>query len=171
MERNILLGYLFTVLNYGFYCASRFLGKKQKMLTLDLLAKISSVIGLAFLGSLSGAYSMVVNVGYLISANIKERKHYRRPGLYVLFQLALLWVMIRSYSGLPSILVFCSTSIALFAVWWLPPQKMRLAGLTANCFTLAYHLSLQNWAGLCEFAVIASNLTSYLKYRRAGEKQ
>lgn len=171
MERNILLGYFFTVLNYAFYCASRFLRKKHNMLTLDLLAKISSVIGLAFLGSLGGAYSMVVNFGYLISANIKERQGKRWPGLYILFQGLLLWVMVHNFVGISSVLVFCSTSIALFAVWWLPPQKMRLAGLTANCFTLAYHLSLQNWAGLCEFAVIASNLTSYLKYRRSAEKQ
>lgn len=167
MERNIILGYIFTALNYAFYCTSRFLRKKQSMLLLDLGAKISFVLGLTFLGSLSGAYSMAVSFATVICANIKEAKQVKWPGFYVLFQTLLVLVMISQYAGISSILVFLSISIALYATWWLPPQKMRVTGLVSNLFTLLYNISLKNWAGLLELAVIASNLGSYLKYRKA----
>lgn len=169
MEENLLLGYFFTILNYMFYCISRFGRRKQQML-LDLLSKISFVIGMVFMGSLSGAYSMVVNFIYLILATIKERKHYKWPGLYVILELLLVCAMVNSFAGISSILIFISTSISLLAVWWLPPQKMRLTGLVANIFTLFYHFSLRNWAGLCEIAVITSNITSYVRYQQKSRQ-
>lgn len=171
MERNAILGYFFTALNYGFYCTSRFMQKKQSMLLLDLGSKISFVLGLIFLGSLSGAYSMAVSFATVICANIKEAKNYKWPGFYVLFQALLVWIMISQYAGISSILVFFSISIALYATWWLPPQKMRVTGLVSNLFTLMYNISLKNWAGLLELAVIASNLGSYLKYRREDARK
>lgn len=66
----MLLGYAFTALNYLLYCVSRFCKKKYQMLTLDLLAKVAFVIGLFFMGSLSGVFSMLVTFFYLIAANI-----------------------------------------------------------------------------------------------------
>lgn len=170
MERNLILGYFFTVLNYAFYCTSRFLRSKQSMLLLDLGSKISFLLGLICLGSFSGAYTMAISFATVIFANIKEAKQTRWPGLYVLLQGLLLWVLIFRFEGISSILVFLSFSIALFATWWLPPQKMRITGLVSNLFTLMYNISLQNWAGLFELAVIASNLGSYLKYRKAREQ-
>lgn len=168
MENNLFLGYLFTVLNYAFYCISRFCRKKNQMLLLDLLSKISFVIGMVFMGSLSGAYSMLVNFTYLIFANIKERKQYKWPALYIIFQLLLICTMINSFAGISSILICISTSISLLSVWWLSPQKMRLAGLAANVSTLLYHFSLRNWAGLCEILVIGSNIVSYVKYKKSS---
>ena len=166
LEKNLILGYLFTVLNYGFYCASRFCKKKEQMLLLDLMSKLAFVVGLVFMGSLSGAYSMIVNFVYIIFANIKERKQYKWPVLFWLFQLLLVAVLLISFDGISSILVFATVSVNLVAVWWLPPQKMRAVGLVCNVFTLLYHVSLQNWAGACELIVAASNLVSLLKYRR-----
>lgn len=55
---NLFLGYSFTLLNYIFYSISRFCDKKYKMLTLDLLAKVSTIVALVI----------------LIAANIKERE-------------------------------------------------------------------------------------------------
>lgn len=164
--RNTALGYAFTIINYVFYCSSRFCRHKRQMLLWDLMSKIAFVIGLLCLGSLSGAYSMIVTFCYLIFANIKERKNQKWPLLYVIFQALLILVMVRHYAGISSVFIFLSTSIALLSVWWLPPQKMRVAGLTANIMTLCYHISLQNWAGMCELAVMVSNLASYIKYRR-----
>lgn len=76
---NLFLGYSFTLLNYIFYSISRFCDKKYKMLTLDLLAKVSTIVALFFMGSLSGAYSMFVSFVILIAANIKERKQGKWP--------------------------------------------------------------------------------------------
>lgn len=135
---------------------------------MDLLSKTSYMLALLCLGSLSGAYSIMLNLGYLICANIKERHGYRWPVLYALFELALIGIMLGNFEGISSVLIFCSTSISLFSIWWMPPQKMRLLGLGANFITLSYHISLRNWAGVFEFAVIASNVSSYLKYRRSG---
>ena len=171
MEKNVLLGYFFTVLNYAFYCSSRFCRKKYQMLFWDLLSKISFVTALLCLGAFSGAYSMIITFCYLVCANIKERKNCRWPLLYVFFQALLIFVMVWNFEGISSVFVVLSTSIALLSVWWLRPQKMRIAGITANVMTLCYNISLKNWAGLCELAVIASNLTSFLKYRRESLKK
>ena len=161
-------GYLFTILNYIFYCTSRFCRRKYQMLTMDLLAKIAFILGLYFLGSMSGVYSMAVTFFYLICANIKERLNRRWMGLYIFNEALLVYVMIHSFAGLSSVFIFASTSIALLAVWWLPPQQMRIAGLVGNIMTLLYNLSIRNWAGLFELAVIFSNFTSFLKYRHTN---
>ena len=42
----IFWGYLFTVLSYGCFCLSRFMKRKVMILTLDLLAKILTILGL-----------------------------------------------------------------------------------------------------------------------------
>ena len=164
----IWFGYFFTILNYIFYCISRFCRKKYQMLTLDLLAKIAFILGLYFLGSMSGVYSMAVTFFYLICANIKERLNRRWMGLYIFNEVLLVYVMIHSFAGLSSVFIFVSTSIALLAVWWLPPQQMRIAGLVGNIMTLLYNLSIRNWAGLFELAVIFSNFSSFLKYMRTN---
>lgn len=74
LESDLLIGYIFTIFNYIFYCMSRFCNKKYQMLTLDLLAKLSTFIALLFLNALSGAYSMLVSFVILIAANIKIRR-------------------------------------------------------------------------------------------------
>lgn len=165
----MLLGYAFTILNYLLYCVSRFCKKKYQMLTLDLLAKVAFIAGLIFMGSLSGAYSIVANFFWLIFANIKERRGRNWPGVYGAFQLILVGILIFQFEGISSILIFCSSTLALLSVWWLSPQKMRLVGILVNVITLAYQLSIGNWAGLCELIVMASTLASYPKYRRVGE--
>ncbi len=161
----VILGYSFTALNYLLYCVSRFCKKKYQMLTLDLMAKIAFVIGLVFMGSLSGAYSMMANFFWLIFANIKERKEKRWLAIYIIFEILLICILLFQFEGISSVLVFTSSSLTLFSVWWLPPQKMRITGIVVNIITLMYQLSIQNWAGLFELAVITSTLLSYVKYR------
>lgn len=165
----MIFGYLFTILNYVIYSFGRFRARKEQILFFDLAAKVSYIIGLYLMGSLSGALSMVVTFFYLICANIKERRHYKWPAAYLFFEGMLLLVMIKSFAGISSILMFISSTIALLCVWWLPPQKMRVLGFVGNIISLCYNLSIRNWGGLFEIIVMTSNLTSYLKYRRTAK--
>ncbi len=162
----ILLGYLFTVLNYVCYCLSRFMRLKKAMLLWDLMAKVFISMGLYCFGSLSGAYISMAVFFMLIVANIRERLNKKWLGSYLFFQALYLVILYYTYIGISSILVVLTVSITLFSVWWLPPQKMRLVG-GLNGFTyLAYQISIRNWAGLLEIFVILSNFISFWKYRK-----
>ena len=164
-ETMVYLGYLFTVFNYIFYCGSRFGKKKSQMLTLDILAKLSTFLALLCLGSLSGAYSMMVSFLILLVSRVKEWKNRVWAPVYVLFQLVLILIMIFRFEGISSVLVFLTSSVSLLSVWWLRPQGMRVAGLITSTTSLLYQLSIRNWAGLLEILVICSNVLSYLRYR------
>ncbi|MBE6467962.1 MAG: YgjV family protein [Alphaproteobacteria bacterium] len=162
-----LLGYLFTTLNYGCYCLSRFMKQKKTMLLLDLLSKVLTVLGLYCLDSLSGAYVFAGVFFLLIVANIKERLNKRWLLGYVFFQGLYLFILFYTYVGISSVLVVLQVSINLFCIWWLSPQKMRVIG-GLNSFTcLAYQISIKNWAGLLEIFVIFSNFIAFLKYKKS----
>lgn len=163
----IALGYLFTVINYVFYCISRFAEKKTTILFLDLIAKIFTILGLYCLGSLSGAISFIITFFLLIVANIKEQKNKKWLLGFIIFQTLYILTVIYQYDGLPSILIFGTSSVNLLCVWWLSPQNMRVVGGFNSIFYLAYQISIKNWAGLIEILVILSNALSYLKYRAA----
>lgn len=167
----MILGYVFTVFNYIFYCGSRFCKKKYQMLTLDILAKISTFLALLCLGSLSGAYSMLISFVILLVSTIKERKGRVWAPFYVLFQVLLLLILWRRFEGISSVLVFLTSSVSLLSVWWLRPQGMRVAGLVTSCTSLLYQLSIRNWAGLLEIFVICSNVLSYVRYRSGKKKK
>ena len=162
----IFLGYFFTVLNYACYCISRYAKTKQMMLLLDLAAKIFTILGLYCLGSLSGAYIFCVTFFLLIIANIKEKKQKKWLPLYLLFQGLYLAILICAFEGISSILVFTTSSITLWCIWWLPPQRMRLIGGWNSVLYLLYQISIKNWAGLIELAVIYCNFAAYLKYKK-----
>lgn len=164
------IGYFFTVFNYIFYCASRFCKKKYQMLTLDILAKVSTFLALYCLGSLSGAYSMMVSFLILLVSTVKERKKRTWTPVYCLFQLALILIMALRFEGISSVLVFFTSSVSLLSVWWLRPQGMRVAGLVTSVSSLLYQMSIRNWAGLLEIFVICSNILSFVKYRSRAEK-
>ena len=161
----IFLGYLFTVINYICYCLSRFVKTKQMMLLLDLVAKIFTIAGLYCLGSLSGAYLFVITFFLLIIANIKEKKDKKWILGYLFFQGLYIIATCMVFEGISSILVFINATLNLWCVWWLPPQKMRVVGGLNSIFYLAYQISIKNWAGLIELAVIYSNFAAYLKYK------
>lgn len=166
MTQYVFLGYLFTVFNYIFYCSSRFYRKKTHILGLDLLAKLSMILATFFLGSLSGSYSMMVSFIILITANIKEKRGSRWTLGYALFQASLVAILIFRFEGLSSVLVFLTSSVSLLSIWWLVPQKMRIASIVTSVTSFLYQLSIQNYAGLLELIVITSNVLSYLKYSK-----
>lgn len=162
----IILGYLFTVINYIFYCISRFLVDKKNILLMDLIAKIFTILGLACLNSYSGAISFCITFALLIVANIKERKNKNWTLFFILFQISYVITLFLKYEGISSTLVFISCTINLICVWWLSPQKMRLLGCAGSVIYLLYQISIKNWVGLIEILVILSNFASYLKYRK-----
>ena len=162
----IILGYIFTILNYICYCSGRFMRQKAAILTLDLIAKLFTAAGLYCLSSLSGAYIYVIAFIMLILANIKERIHKEWLWGYILFQSIYFTILYTTYVGISSILVTLTASIKLFCVWFLPPQQMRFWG-GINSFTfLAYQISIKNWAGLLEIFSLFSNFFSFIKYRK-----
>ena len=162
----IILGYLFTVLNYAFYYLSRFMKQKVTILTLELVAKIFNILALYCLSSLSGVYTFIVTFFLLIVVNIKERLGKEWLWGYIFFQSLYFIILYTTYAGISSILVVLTVSINLFAIWFWPPQKMRLAG-TAGCITyLAYQISIKNWAGLLEIFALFSNVISFIKYKK-----
>ena len=166
----IWLGYLFTILNYICYCCSRFMKTKKLMLLCDLLAKIFTALGLYFIGSLSGAYIFAITFFALLIANIKEQKQKNWWLIYLIFQITYIIILCKTYEGISSILVTVTTSITLYSVWWLKPQKMRLIGGFNSILYLFYQISIRNWSGLLEIFVIASNFTAFIKYMKASKK-
>lgn len=169
MTPNTILGYIFTVFNYIFYCSSRFRKKKQKILGLDLLAKLSMILATYFLGSLSGSYSMMVSFTILVTANIKEKNGKRWPLGYLLFQTVLIAILVLRFEGISSVLAFLTSSVSLLSIWWLVPQQMRIASMVTSITSLLYQLSIRNFAGLLELIVISSNVLSFLKYRKTSK--
>ena len=161
----ILLGYFFTVINYVCYCVSRFAHTKQMMLFCDLLAKIFTILGLYCLGSFTGAYIFCITFVLLIIANIKEKYNKIWAPIYILFQGLYLLILCNVFEGLSSVLVFITSSVTLYCIWWLPPQKMRIVGGWNSVLYLLYQISIKNWAGLIELAVIYSNFAAYIKYK------
>lgn len=162
----ITLGYIFTLLHYISYCASRFMKQKTLMLLLELCANIFLALGLYYLNSLSGYYIVITLIFVLITANIKERLHKKWILGHIFFQTVYATILYTTYVGLSSVLIFTSASIALVNVWWMPPQKMRLISALTSTIFLIYQLSIQNWAGLIELIVITCNFLAFFKYKK-----
>ena len=162
----IILGYIFTVINYAFYCASRFAPKKEQILFMNLISKIFTILGLYCLNSLSGAFSFSVTFFLILAAYIKERKKEKWTFLFIVFQLLYVAILISKFEGISSALIFTTSSISLFCVWWLPPQQMRFVGGLNSLLFLLYQISIKNWAGLIEILVFLSNLLAYIKYMK-----
>ena len=166
----IALGYIFTVINYVLYCASRFAVSKKTILLMDLVAKVFTVMGLYCLNSLSGAAVFCITFVLLIAANIKERLDKKCLWGFIVFQALYTIALFYTYDGISSILVFLSATINLLCIWWFAPQNMRLVG-GFNCIIyLAYQISIKNWAGLIEILVLISNFAAYIKYHKDTPK-
>ena len=167
----IYLGYGLTVVNYIFYCVSRYQRDKKNILFLDLFAKFCTVIALYCFNSLTGSYIMLLKFFIGIACYIKECKNYKLFGLYWLFQAVLIIIFWNTYVGISSVLIFVSSSISLFANWWLSPQYMRLCAVMAALFYLSFQISLANWAGLLEIVAISCNFGAYMKYRDKDKEE
>lgn len=132
---------------------------------MDLLSKVFMIIALYCFGSIGGSLSFIVAFILIIIATLKENQKQDWLFGYILFQFMYIAILITTFDGIASILVFITVSIKLFALWWMRPQGIRMLGIIASLFFIAYQLAIHNWAGLLEICVIASNATSFLKYR------
>lgn len=163
----LVLGYLFMILNYISFCLGIFCREKKWILTLEVLSRLFTILGLYCFNSLTGAYNSILLLIALSILNIRERiSDNKMTWLYVIFQSVLCVIFYKTYIGVSSILVFVSSSVCLFHNWFMPPQLMRLIG-GCNCVIyLIYQLSIGNWAGFSELIVIVCTFSSYIKYRR-----
>lgn len=163
-----ILGYTLTTLNYVCFIISRFLREKKWIVTLDVIAKILLICGLLCFGSLTGSYNMLITLVMLIVLNIKERKapDKKWTPIWALLEIALITVLIFTYKGLPSVLVFITSSVTVWHTWFMPPQIMRIIGGWNAILFFIYQMLIKNWAGALELLVVASNFTSYYKYKK-----
>ncbi|MBO4643793.1 MAG: hypothetical protein J5716_04185, partial [Alphaproteobacteria bacterium] len=106
----IFWGYFFTIINYVCYCVSRFLKTKQQMLLLDLISKVFTILGLYCLGSMTGVWAFVLMFVWLIVANVKEKYNKKWIFGFVLFQGLYCFVLVYTYAGISSFLVFLNSS-------------------------------------------------------------
>lgn len=162
----IILGYIFTLMNYGFFCASRFCKKKINMLSLDLCAKITTTLGLVCFGSFSGVYSMITNSFVLLGGYFKEKYNKKWYWMFGIFASIFIAILILQFNGISSILVVSTSFVTLVSIWFLKPQQMRIVGAFCSLAYFAYQMTIKNYVGFLEFFVIASTIISYIKYRK-----
>lgn len=166
----IYVAYGLTFINYVFYCSSRYMKKKEHMLLFDMIAKIVTTISFLLLNSKTGMFNMVLAFMLILYNYVEEKKETTsKTQNIIVFSIATsiyIIILFLTYSDISSILVFTTSIISLISNQFLPPQKMRMAGIFNSILYLIYQLTLKNWAGLLEIIVIISNLTSWLKYKK-----
>lgn len=146
---------------------------KKTILELDLMSKTCTVIGLFCLGSITGAVNMVISFFVILVLNIRESrfKGSRWVGLFVVVQLGYVLSALCTYAGISSILIFMSCTNMLIANWFLSPQKMRIVGGLNSFIYLGYQISIRNWAGLVEIAVIICNFASFVMHKEKRKQR
>ena len=168
-----ILGYVLTALNYGCFITSRFLREKKWIVTLDVMAKILLICALLCFNSLTGSYNMLISLIMLIILNIKERKAPDKKWItpWALLEIALLLVFIFTYDGLPSILVWFTSTVTIWHTWFMPPQIMRIIGGWNGILFFIYQMLIKNWVGVLELLVITSNFVAYYKYKKIFKEE
>ena len=167
----LIIAYIATVINYLCYCVSRYCKAKKGMVSLDLAAKLFSMIALILLGSLTGGFNMALSFVLLIIIRIREKWNFSEIANVLLFSVFLcgyIGILIFTFQGLPSVLTFLTSSLTLTGLCFLSPQGMRKIGIFASLLYLCYMLSIKNWVGLLEVLVLFSNISSYLYYKKRG---
>lgn len=166
----MVLGYTFSVFNYIFYCLSRFMKEKKSMLALDIISKICTITSLFFFGSIAGSLNMFIAIPLLVVGIFKEKYDYMKKfiinhGIFLIFLTSYIFSCVVFYDGLSSILITITSVLTLLAIWYFPPQLMRINGIIVCFIYLGYQLSIDNYVGLAEIFVIISNIVSYREYK------
>lgn len=165
----MILGYVFSIINYTFYGLGRFMKKKSAILVFCLLSLLAAAISCYFFNSLSGYYLLLTQIAVTVVAYIKEKKYFTKflkYAIYILAQVFITAAIMYTFMGISSILCYISVSIAIFGVWWLDEQKMRISGIFVCLFSFLYNLTISNYLGVLELAIIATNIVSYLIYKK-----
>ena len=148
-----ILGYVLTVFNYLFYCISRFKKEKHQILYIDIISKLFVIASLWAFNSMSGVYMVAIQLLLLFVVYYKTKKNKKWNIGFVLSMIAFLTIALLQYEGISTILMLLSS-----------PQHMRLIGIAASCFYLAYCMTIKNYVGILEIFVIISNISAYRMY-------
>lgn len=165
----MILGYIFSIINYILYATGRFMKNKPAILFFCVLSLTTAAISCYFFGSMVGFYLLLIQVFFNIIAYIKSKKNFNKIlnySIYIFTQILITIASIYTFQGIPSILCYISVTIALFSVWWFNEQKMRIAGIFVCLFSFLYSLTIHNYMGTLELAIIASNIISYCVYNK-----
>lgn len=165
----MILGYIFSIINYTFYGLGRFMKKKSAILVFCLLSLLAAAISCYFFNSLSGYYLLLTQIIVTSLAYIKEKKTFNKfltYGIYIAAQLFITATIMYTFKGMSSVFCYISVTIAIFSVWWLNEQKMRLTGIFICLFSFLYNMTIGNYLGVLELAIIATNIISYFIYKK-----
>ena len=171
IESPQIFGYIFTIISYVIYCVGRYSKKKSGMLCTDILSKIIASAGFLYLRSYTAVGNMLGGIAVLCMASLKEKKHKKWIVMYVLLELMYVVILLNTMQGISSVIIFITSTISLYNIWWNNPQKMRILGIVNSIIYTGFQISIKNWAGLLEIFVISSNISSYLKYRKESSKE
>ncbi len=163
----LVLGYVFTVLGYLAYWIGRFFKKKSVLMLTNSLSSAFFIGQFFCFGSYNGMANSCLVVARGLAVNLKDKLKKPLHWLFCLFILAFIGTATIFWSGWPSIFTTITMFINIYANWYLPPQKLRLATCIASVFAEIFLLSLGNYLGmLFELTIIASNLISWFKYHK-----
>ena len=166
----IYLGYIFTTLGYISYWIGRFFKKKSVMMATNSLSSLFLAISFIFFNSYHGIANQVLVVARGIFINYKDKRQKPMHWLFVLFVMLFLIVTVIFWSGWASVFALITMLINIYANWYLPPQKLRIATVLASCFYEGFLICIGNWSGVAlELTIIISNFVSWYRYRRISE--
>lgn len=167
----IILGYILTILGKISYWTGRFFKKKSVMMATNSLSAVFSVGECLCFGSLHGAANSVLIAGRGLCVNYKDKRKMPMHWLFALFLASFITVAVIFWDGWASIFALISMFIHMYANWYLPPQKLRLATVFGCCFNEGFLFCIGNWVGMAlELTIIVSNLASWFKYHREREE-
>lgn len=164
----ILAGYIFSAINYLFYCVGRFTKKKPAILMFSLVALCMAGISNYCFGSLTGSLALFVQIPIVILSYINEKKplqNWLRCCIYEVAFLLITLILIFTFQGITSILIYIATNLSIYSYWWMDEQGMRIAGIFIGIAFFVYCMSIENYLGFLELCVIFANLVSYAIYK------
>lgn len=166
MNINLIMGTVSTVSVCIIYCVSRFQKSKKAILTLDLIAKVLTILMFFFFSEKTGIFSEIIGLTVLITANIRERKGVVLKELYYAYMIVYFIVLLFTFDGVSSVLCTAVAMISVTSNWWFGPQQMRIADIVICCCMFILDMSMGNFAGFTELIIMTCNIASFIKYRK-----
>ena len=165
MDYNLIMGTASTVSVCIIYCISRFQKSKKAILTLDLIAKILTILMFFFFSEKTGIFSEMVGLTVLIAANVRERREMTLKWLYFAYMTVYFIILLFTFDGVSSVLCTAVAMLSVTSNWWFDPQKMRIADIVICCCMFVLDMSIGNYAGFTELIIMTCNIISFRKYK------
>lgn len=166
----IYIGYVLTILSIILYAIGLQFKKKVHIILSQIICKLLTAISLFCFYSMSGVWLSIMSLGVLFISYLKESTNKDYKIFYFIFQLIYISILIITFDGISSILVFIGSSLSLFSLFWLREQPLRIVGFVKSIIYLIYQLVIGNWAGLTETIILYSYVSSYIKYKNLNIK-